>query len=121
GVVGPMHSSRQELQGGRCGVLELKAPAVPEDSASLGRGGRTGLEGETTSTSLADGKLFAIMSELVAEGWLNATKGWGKENDQPLRFSSKTSVLPNKPHRKPRRPLTDAPVLKDTADGTVSR
>jgi len=30
------------------------------------------------------------MSELVAEGWLKATKGW-ESNNGPLRFSSKAS------------------------------
>jgi UDP-GlcNAc:undecaprenyl-phosphate GlcNAc-1-phosphate transferase len=78
---GVLVSARHELLGGRCGVIELKA-VVKESEA----------EGEVTDESLrriADPKVFEIMSELVAEGWLKATKGWEQSNSRALRFSSR--------------------------------
>jgi hypothetical protein len=119
-AAGPVHYCRQELQGGRCGVLELKAPSASEPSARLGEQDPATLESELTSTCLADPKLFGIMSELVAEGWLNATRVWQKgDHHLPLRFSSKAALAQNLPHRRPSRPFAPVPPLKDTAEGTV--
>src|ERR1043166_7269731 len=100
----PLPYFRPELQGGPCGVLELKAPSASEPSARLGEQDPATLESELTSTCLADPKLFGIMSELVAEGWLNATLVWQKgDHHLPLRLSSKAPLAKNLPHRRPPR------------------
>lgn len=83
---GNAHSYRQELRGGRAGLLELKAPASrPEPSSD----GSPANGASTDHSPISDPNLFEILSELVAEGWLKATKGWEEQAREPLSFSSK--------------------------------
>ena len=42
--------------------------------------------------SISDPKLFEIFAELVAEGWLKATKSWENQTAAPLSFTSKPFV-----------------------------
>ncbi|PYJ03124.1 MAG: hypothetical protein DME25_13325 [Verrucomicrobia bacterium] len=117
-----LHSSRYELQGGRCGTLELKASCANSEEPSDQQSDDEAVEdGRTSCPLLADAKLFSIMGELVAEGWLNATKDWEKANQLPLRFTSRSTPPRNKPHRRAPRPFAPPPVLKDSAEGSVSR
>jgi len=86
-VNGDAHCYRQELRGGRSGVLELKAPA--RKSAPSPDDGSPAKEIDTDHSPISDPNLFEILSELVAEGWLKATDGWEEQAQAPLSFSSK--------------------------------
>ena len=84
---GEAHCYRQELRGGRSGVLELNAPArKPVPSPDEGSPAK---ETDTDHSPISDPNLFEILSELVAEGWLKATQGWEEQAQTPLSFSSK--------------------------------
>lgn len=73
----PTRSARFELQSPLAAVLELKAPASPKvERYGSDSGQGTLLIGSSSGLTLADGKLFAIFSELVAEGWVTATTQW---------------------------------------------
>lgn len=70
---------KQSLRSGNAGVLELKAPVqtcVPS-STDLPENG---------SLTICDPKLFDILCELVAEGWLKATRNWGEDKLSALSF-----------------------------------
>ena len=69
GDAGPTHSYRQRLRGGRSGIIELQAPAQARRNASNSRKQRL-------SGGMSDPRLFKIVSELVAEGWLKATANY---------------------------------------------
>ena len=71
----PTRHSRHELRDGHGGILELQAPKISGDSAPP-PADPSAEHGEIFSTRLADPKVFCIMSELLAEGWANATKNW---------------------------------------------
>jgi UDP-GlcNAc:undecaprenyl-phosphate GlcNAc-1-phosphate transferase len=84
---GHSHCCRQELRGGRAGLLELKAPArTTEPSLDNGKPSNGAA---TFDLPISDPNLFEILSELVAEGWLKATHGWEEQAKAPLSFSSK--------------------------------
>jgi len=79
GPSGKTQCRRQELRDGRSGVLELKTRASPivewPMPANL-------LEEEILGPhdlAMLDPRLFEIISELVAEGWLKATGRLGKQ------------------------------------------
>jgi len=75
---GPTQSRCLELRGGHSGVLELKAPM--EASAQQTDSGKS------YRRPIVDPKLFDILAELLAEGWLKATKSW--ERQKHLSFGS---------------------------------
>jgi len=81
---------QQELKGGLCGVLELKAPP----SAQPAPPGPRNDTGDASSPCSCDPKLFLIMCELLAEGWLEAMKRWETEDGKPLKFSSRIPCPP---------------------------
>jgi UDP-GlcNAc:undecaprenyl-phosphate GlcNAc-1-phosphate transferase len=89
----PTHAARYELQGGRAGVLELKAPSSPEP------------ESFPAAPRLSDEKLFGIISELVAEGWVNATGEWRKGHRTRLEFESKSPGSEFSLHRRSANPV----------------
>jgi UDP-GlcNAc:undecaprenyl-phosphate/decaprenyl-phosphate GlcNAc-1-phosphate transferase len=85
----PTRSVVQALQGGRFGTLELMArfcvveadspPGTPECERPF-------------CPCVSDGRVFEIISELLAEGWVKAVSKL-KEGDQtPLRFDTRRSV-----------------------------
>jgi UDP-GlcNAc:undecaprenyl-phosphate GlcNAc-1-phosphate transferase len=102
-ATGVVRTSRHQLQGGLRGTLELQAPA---------HGGQMGTEATSQEAMPCapiiarlesgrapvplDANLFEILSELVAEGWLRATKGWEQGNQFPLKFASR-APLPKQP------------------------
>jgi hypothetical protein len=81
---GEIMTTRHELHGGRNGILELKAMVNPNEDEESDAA-------EQSFGTIADGKAFEIMSELVAEGWLKATKAWEEGDRGPLRFDSKSN------------------------------
>jgi UDP-GlcNAc:undecaprenyl-phosphate GlcNAc-1-phosphate transferase len=101
--------SRQELLSGHCGILELAAPSTQTVALNPNASSATLEDGDTSCPCLADRRLFQIMAELMAEGWLNATKRWDKSASKPLRFDSKLAGPQKKSHRRSRTSLSSPP------------
>jgi UDP-GlcNAc:undecaprenyl-phosphate GlcNAc-1-phosphate transferase len=98
---GPTRSYRYPVEGGRCGLVELKA--WPEE-VSPGEG--LTQAGERTT----DPDTFEILSELLAEGWGKATKRWRKET--VLRFDVAMPRRREARARKASRSFVTLPVAK---------
>ena len=96
GVCQPARSVAQTLQSGRLGTLELKAPSC-EIGAPPGQA-PTPCE-RSFCPCAADGKMFEIVSELVAEGWIKAASKLEHGSKAPLRFDTRRAVPQNPPHR----------------------
>jgi hypothetical protein len=62
--------------------------------------------------AIADAKLFEIVSELLAEGWVKATRKWRRDSHTPLRFDSIVPVQTDQPQHKPVKRM---PVLRGVA------
>jgi UDP-GlcNAc:undecaprenyl-phosphate/decaprenyl-phosphate GlcNAc-1-phosphate transferase len=87
----------QVLRGGSFGTLELKAPSC-------------GLDTDLAQSSqqcerlfcpcVGDGRVFAIVSDLMAEGWVNAVTKFKKGSPAPLRFDDQNSVTKGHTQRK---------------------
>jgi len=117
------HVARHELYCGHYGILELKSHACPIDDADTtmrfpfpmqkASGNFHEVDGADSTASvhateevesypsISDAKLFEIISELVAEGWIKAASRWKKGCKTPLRFDSKIPAQWDKPQRKP--------------------
>jgi len=83
------------LHGGDFGTLELKAPAcgIGSDPAPW-----TQECGKSFCPRVSDERVFEIVSELVAEGWVNAVSKFKNGDRTPLRFDAQSSVpKPPKP------------------------
>src|ERR1044071_189239 len=105
-----VHFSRQELQGGLLGTLEVKAHSrlvagsdetvsAPSTVAGPARATESSANASAASAGavvsgsrITDGKLFEIVSELLAEGWIQAVGKWNRPANSPLRFDSKVPV-----------------------------
>jgi len=79
-TVGATQQWRHSLRSGHAGVLELKAPVIREPEAN-----------QHNLISISDPKLFDILCELVAEGWLKATRDWAEDKIIPLSFTSRST------------------------------
>ena len=66
-------SARHELQGGRSGTLELEAPSAGFSSPEGQPAGSTPIWGDRQYSRVGTPKLFEVLSELLAEGWMKAT------------------------------------------------
>ena len=84
------------LHGGDFGTLELKAPAcgIGSDSAPW-----TQECGRSFCPCVSDERVFEIVSELVAEGWVNAVSKFKNGDRTPLRFDAQSSV-PKQPKQR---------------------
>ena len=80
------HSVIQALEGGRLGTLELKAP-VCETGAVLVPG--TQPCERSFCPCVGDQRVFEIVSELLAEGWVKAVRKMENEDQAPLRFDTR--------------------------------
>jgi UDP-GlcNAc:undecaprenyl-phosphate GlcNAc-1-phosphate transferase len=98
-VHGSAHLFQQGFHGGRWGSIELMALANPHENESPEDTDTEPLE--TSCPCLSDPKLFAIMGELVAEGWLRGIKRWTKATDTPLAFSSRIRPAGERSNRRP--------------------
>jgi UDP-GlcNAc:undecaprenyl-phosphate GlcNAc-1-phosphate transferase len=99
----------QVLRGGSFGTLELKAPHCgaeadpaqrPEDHQS------------SFCPCVSDAKVSEIVSELLAEGWVNAVSKFKKGDQTPLRFDARNSVPMNRLQRRTAGSSAPAPVPK---------
>ena len=85
-VCGPMISARHSLQGGRLGVLELEAPQCRLTSSRASSRFALGAScGPSCQPVLNDLSLIRILSELLAESWVEATRYWDTDKID-LRF-----------------------------------
>ncbi|MCX6922294.1 MAG: MraY family glycosyltransferase [Verrucomicrobia bacterium] len=86
----PMQSVVRVLQNGGLGTLELKAYTCTP-SARLGQPGDPC--GKSLCPCVANEQVFEIVSELLAEGWVNAVRalknGDGVPHDTPLSFDTR--------------------------------
>ena len=80
------HSIVEVLEGGRLGSLELKAPACGS-GAVLVQGTQTCKR--SFCPCVADEKVFGIVSELLAEGWIKAVRKLESGDQALLRFDTK--------------------------------
>jgi hypothetical protein len=126
------HFARHELQGGIFGILEVKSHSCAVDDPDSTLAIQFPVQVSNVSTSdgmddanstasiraieemesppaIEDPKLFEIVSELLAEGWVKATRKWKNGSHTPLRFDSKVSVHWDKPQR---APVNRMPVLQ---------
>jgi UDP-GlcNAc:undecaprenyl-phosphate GlcNAc-1-phosphate transferase len=99
-------SVRQNLLGGRCGVLELHAPRAEQDLDGTGDSPwPASRQRRWARPTITDEALFETISELVAEGWIKAAANYINGDNRPLRFSSAPSAkreAPSAPRRAPR-------------------
>jgi len=87
----------QVLRGGDFGTLELTAPAC-EVGATLAQA--TQECGRSFCPCVSDGRVFDIVSELLAEGWVNAITKFKQGDRTPLRFDAQSTVPKHRLHRR---------------------
>ena len=80
------------LQGGNLGTLELQAFSCEGSAAALN--GPRGCE-RSSCPCVAEEKVFGVVSELLAEGWINAASRLASPDQLPLRFDTRR-VWPNR-------------------------
>ena len=96
----------QVLRGGSFGTLELKAPSceLEADTAQLIQQCE-----KLFCPCVSDGRVFSIVSDLMAEGWVNAVTKFKNGNPAPLRFADQNSVIKGRRPRKSASPPAAAP------------
>jgi UDP-GlcNAc:undecaprenyl-phosphate GlcNAc-1-phosphate transferase len=101
------HVALQVLRGGSFGTLELKAPSCGTDTEPS-----QGIQECKRSfcPCVSDARVFEIVSELLAEGWVNAVSEFKKGDHTPLRFDARSSVPMNRLQRRSPSSLAPAPV-----------
>jgi len=103
----PTRSARHELQGGRSGTLELEAPSAGFSSPEGQPAASTPTWGDRQYSRVGTPKLFEVLSELLAEGWMKATSfgspHWGSPS-APTRAATPeaTTSTASLPLRSPR-------------------
>jgi len=95
---GPTRSIRQELDGGRSGVLTLGAPRCAWKEASEGQAGPAG-ECTRRCPCISDANLFEVLSELLAEGLLKAVARWKNGEQVAVRFDAGSFMSQRSPGR----------------------
>jgi hypothetical protein len=82
----PTHSVVQALQGGRFGTLELTAP----DCLAEADPAQPSQDCERSfCPCVSDVRVFEIVSELLAEGWVKGVRNSSRDSATPLRFDTK--------------------------------
>jgi UDP-GlcNAc:undecaprenyl-phosphate/decaprenyl-phosphate GlcNAc-1-phosphate transferase len=105
----PTRSMRRELQGGRFGVLELKAPACAvSDAKSSTAPLRPPGCPRPCCPCVAEEKVFGVLSDLLAEGWLKATTRWNHGKQAPVRFDAVVVPPQNEMQSQPSRAYAPA-------------
>jgi UDP-GlcNAc:undecaprenyl-phosphate GlcNAc-1-phosphate transferase len=107
----PARSVVQVLQGGQFGTLELKAPYCPAEA-------NAGQPFQDCSGSfcpcVSDGRVFEVVSELLAEGWTKGVCNSSHADAAPLRFDTKLDGRRHRLHHKHAR--ADAPAQSPEPD-----
>jgi len=97
----------QVLRGGNFGTLELKAPSCGVDTDPVQW--RQECE-RALCPCVADDRVFEIVSDLLAEGWVNAVGKFKNGDHTPLRFDAQRAVTRNRMQRRSASFLAPAPV-----------
>jgi hypothetical protein len=95
----PSYEARHELQGGRFGILVVKAPACEsghEDPAS--RCPRSPDCERPLCPCISEVRAFEVISDLLAEGWAKAAMKLNGGQQKPLRFDGRVSLPRNQSH-----------------------
>jgi UDP-GlcNAc:undecaprenyl-phosphate GlcNAc-1-phosphate transferase len=107
----------QVLHGGDFGTLELTAP-------SCGTGTNPAQRMQPCERlfcpCVSDDRVFEIVSELMAEGWVNAVSKFKNGDRTPLRFDAKNSVTKGRMQRRSAGSLAPAPVPEPGPKPTTS-
>ena len=103
----PIHSVVHVLQGGRSGTLELEAPSC---AANADPAQRRWACKRSFCPCVSDVRVFEIVSELLAEGWVKAANKLNNGNKAALRFDTKLSGPRGRSRRRFLRPSAPAPV-----------
>ena len=122
----PCHSIRQELQNGRCGILELTAPACDTDiSHPASACPRPPACRRPFCPSVSDGRVFGIISDLLMEGWMKAAMKWNNGEPAALRFDAKVAWPKDRqrngflPPPAPVQDMVPSPKTVNSPDGSV--
>src|ERR1035438_2736039 len=103
----PMRAVVQVLHGGNFGTLELKAPSCGSDTDPA----QWMQECERSfCPRVSDVRMFEIVSELIAEGWVNAVSKFKNRDDTPLRFDTKSCAPQRRMQNRSARTLAIGPV-----------
>jgi hypothetical protein len=92
----PSHAVRHELQDGRFGILELKAP-----TCELGYADQASTCPRPPECKMpfcpcvSDERVFGIISDLLVEAWVKAAMKWNNGEQTPLRFDARVSPPKN--------------------------
>jgi hypothetical protein len=102
----PTHLVVQVLQGGRLGTLELQAPycATEADPAQPSQDCE-----RSFCPCVSDGRVFEIVSELLAEGWVKGVRNSSHDSATPLRFDTKLTGRRRQMQRKLALPAAPSP------------
>jgi hypothetical protein len=92
----PAHSVVEVLHAGRLGTLELKAAHCPLEA---GLAQPTPGCDRSFCPCVSDGRVFEIVSELLAEGWVKGLRKSNHAVTTPLRFDTKFAGLQRRLHR----------------------
>lgn len=114
----PARSIVHVLQGGRCGTLEFKAPdcQVTTDPAQRAPGCE-----RSCCPCVADSRVFDIVSELLAEGWVKGISKSRRADLTPLRFDTQLAQPRNPSHCKESSSSAPAPGPETTANQPLPR
>ncbi|HOF70398.1 MAG TPA: MraY family glycosyltransferase [Verrucomicrobiota bacterium] len=89
------HRAVHTLQGGRFGTLELKAVVCLDAKY----GAKSPLKcGKRFCPCVSSAKVFEIVSELLAEGWVKGLSALKMNETAPARFDDQPAVAVNRPH-----------------------
>jgi UDP-GlcNAc:undecaprenyl-phosphate/decaprenyl-phosphate GlcNAc-1-phosphate transferase len=106
---GLSHSVRHELQGGRFGILELKAPACESLDTDLAPEAFWPSACERSfCPCVSEPKVFGIVGDLLAEGWAKAAIRWNAGEQTPLRFDGRLTRQRNHAQAGVPRPVAPA-------------
>jgi UDP-GlcNAc:undecaprenyl-phosphate GlcNAc-1-phosphate transferase len=89
----PTRSAIHPLQGGRLGTLELTAPLCHNSTPGAQR--LPDCE-RCFCPCVSDGRVFEIVSELLAEGWIKGVSAVKTADHLPLRFDTRLGVPKNR-------------------------
>jgi len=84
------HSARHELQAGRLGILELRAPACDVEDMDAARACSWPSDcHRPCCPCVSQERVFEIVSELLVEGWAKAAIRWNSGTQAPLKFDAR--------------------------------
>ena len=84
------YSARHEAQNGRLGILELRSSACQHFGAGLASSSSSSSECERPCCPCAsEQRVFAILSDLLAEAWTKAAMKWNSGEPTLLRFDGR--------------------------------